>query len=84
MKGVPVRITNAHSVKVRSYPDPDSTQLILGHSYTIKVEVFNKDERPIYPSEVNIYNKKGGMGKCIKTFLKTINSYKICMYDVTH
>lgn len=51
VKGVPVRITTAHKLLVKSYPDPDSNQLILGHTYDIQIEVFNRDERPIYPSK---------------------------------
>ena len=54
IKGMPIRVTKAGSVTVTAEPHPDSKQLILNHEYTIKVNVFNKEGRPIYPSEVYI------------------------------
>ena len=53
VKAVPLRVTTAHSVTLTSHPAPESKQLILGHEYDIKIAIFNRDEREIYPSEVN-------------------------------
>ncbi len=44
--------TRAYSLKVTSYPNPESKQLILDNVYEIKVEIFDRDEHPVYPSEV--------------------------------
>ena len=52
IKGMPIRVTKAGSVTVTAEPHPDSKQLILSREYTIKVNIFNKEGRPIYPSEV--------------------------------
>ena len=49
---MPIRVTKAGSVTVTAEPHPDSKQLILSREYTIKVNIFNKEGRPIYPSEV--------------------------------
>ena len=48
--------SRAHSIKVKAYPNPGSKQLILDSVYEIKIEIFDKDEQAIYPSEVNIYD----------------------------
>ena len=50
---MPVRIVKAHSMTVTAEPNPETKQLILDHEYTVKVNIFTKDERPIYPSEVS-------------------------------
>ena len=52
IKGMPIRVSKAGSVTVTAEPHSDSKQLILDHEYTIKVNVFTKEGRPIYPSEV--------------------------------
>ena len=52
VKGVPLRITTAHSLALTSHPDPESKQLILGYEYDIKIALFNRDGREVYPSEV--------------------------------
>jgi hypothetical protein len=52
VKAVPIRVTTAHSITVTSHPDPESKQLTFGHEYDIKVNVLNREEREIYPSEV--------------------------------
>ena len=56
VKGMPIRVTKAHSLTVKAHPNPESKQLILDHDYTVKVTVFNKEGREIYPSE-NILTK---------------------------
>ena len=48
--------SRAHSIKVKAYPNPGSKQLILDSIYEIKIEIFDKDEQAIYPSEVIIQN----------------------------
>lgn len=53
IKFVPVRVTTAHSLTVTARQDPDSKQLMLGHTYDIDIQIYNKDERPIYPSPVS-------------------------------
>ena len=50
---MPIRVTRAHSIKVTAYPNPESKQLILDNVYEIKIEIFDKGEQAIYPSEVN-------------------------------
>jgi len=57
VKGMPIRVTRAHSIKVTSYPNPESKQLILENVYEIKIEIFDKNEQAIYPSEVIIFSK---------------------------
>ena len=52
VKAVPLRITTAHSIALTSHPDPESKQLILGYEYDIKIAIFNRDGREVYPSEV--------------------------------
>lgn len=52
VKAVPLRITTAHSLALTSHPDPESKQLILGYEYDIKIAIFNRDGREVYPSEV--------------------------------
>ena len=53
VKGMPMRVVKAHSITVTAEPNPESKQLILDHEYTIKVNIFTKDNRPVYPSEVS-------------------------------
>jgi len=52
IKGMPIRVTKAHTLKIVSHPYPESKQLILDNVYEIKVEIYDKEERQIYPSEV--------------------------------
>jgi len=52
IKGMPVRVTKAHSMKIVTYPDPDSKQLTVDHIYEIKVEIYDKNDNQIYPSTV--------------------------------
>jgi hypothetical protein len=52
VKGMPIRVTTAHSLKVKAYPNPESKQLILDNVYEIRIEIFDKNEQPVYPSEV--------------------------------
>lgn len=49
---MPIRVTRAHTLKVTAYPNPESKQLILDNVYEIKIEIFDRDEQPVYPSEV--------------------------------
>ena len=58
IKGMPIRIAKAHSLTVTAEPNPESKQLILDQEYTIKVNIFTKDERPIYPSDVSTVTLK--------------------------
>ena len=52
VKAVPLRITTAHSLALTSHPNPESKQLVLGYEYDIKIGIFNRDGREVYPSEV--------------------------------
>ncbi len=56
VKAVPVRITTAHRVTVLANGDPEMKQLILGYDYDITVDISNKEERQVYPSEVSLAN----------------------------
>jgi hypothetical protein len=58
VKGMPVRVTTAHSITVTAEPHPDSKQLMLDNEYQIKINIFNKDGRPVFPSPV-IYTDIG-------------------------
>jgi len=49
---MPIRVTKAHTLKIVFHPYPESKQLILDNVYEIKVEIYDKEERQIYPSEV--------------------------------
>lgn len=54
IKGMPIRVTKAHSLKIVAYPNPDSKQLTLDNVYEIKVEIYDKNENLVYPSTVSI------------------------------
>ena len=69
IKGMPIRVSKAGSVTVTAEPHSDSKQLILGHEYTIKVNVFTKEGRPIYPSEVLVLSCNLLIGTLILLFL---------------
>jgi len=56
VKGMPIRIAKANKIKIVAEPEAAGNQLIKGHDYTLRVNIFTKDDRPIYPSE-NILTK---------------------------
>jgi hypothetical protein len=56
VKGVPVRVVNAHRMEVVAHPYPESRQLIINHEYDINITIFDKDNHEIFPSE-NILTK---------------------------
>ena len=48
---MPIRVTKAASITVTAEPHPESKQLILDHDYVIRINIFNKEGRPVYPSD---------------------------------
>ena len=48
---MPIRVTKASHLTVTAEPNPESSQLIKNREYEIKVNIFTKEGRPIYPSE---------------------------------
>eukprot|EP00096_Caligus_rogercresseyi_P015821 TRINITY_DN829_c0_g1_i4.p1 TRINITY_DN829_c0_g1~~TRINITY_DN829_c0_g1_i4.p1 ORF type:complete len:890 (-),score=177.71 TRINITY_DN829_c0_g1_i4:182-2851(-) len=51
IKQIPIRITIADSMSISAYPTPGKIQLLHGEEYEIKVEIFDKNKRPIHPSK---------------------------------
>ena len=51
---MPIRVDKANKIKIVAEPSSKSNQLIKGNDYTIKINIFTKEDRPIYPSEVII------------------------------
>ena len=51
---MPIRIAKANKIKIVAEPEVSGNQLIKGNDYTIRVKIFTKDDRPIYPSEVSL------------------------------
>lgn len=51
VKGMPIRVDKANKIKIVAEPSSKSNQLIKGNDYTIKINIFTKEDRPIYPSE---------------------------------
>ena len=49
---MPIRVDKANKIKIVAEPSSKSNQLIKGNDYTIKINIFTKEDRPIYPSEV--------------------------------
>lgn len=56
VKGTPVRCTRPDRLEVLSMPHPESRQLVVGREYEIVVNVYDKENHKIYPSE-NILTK---------------------------
>ncbi len=52
VRTTPVRVTTAHHLSVLRKDKHESKQFVLGNEYEIEVVVYDKDENPIYPSEV--------------------------------
>jgi len=51
VKGMPIRVDKANKIKIVAEPSSKSNQLIKGNDYTVKINIFTKEDRPIYPSE---------------------------------
>ncbi|CAB4064919.1 NUP210 [Lepeophtheirus salmonis] len=51
IKQVPFRITIADSLTIKAHPGGDQVQLLQEEEYEIKVEIFDKYKRRIYPSK---------------------------------
>ena len=51
---MPIRVDKANKIKIVAEPSSKSNQLIKGNDYTVKINIFTKEDRPIYPSEVII------------------------------
>jgi len=56
LKGVPIRTASPHRMEVKSYPHPESKQLIINQEYDINITIYDKEDHEIYPSE-NILTK---------------------------
>jgi len=51
VKGMPIFVTTAHKVNVTLHPHPESRQLIKNNEFDLHIDIFNKEEKKIYPSE---------------------------------
>ena len=56
VKGTPIRCTKPDRLEVIALPYVESRQLIVNKEYEIAINIFDKDDNKIYPSE-NILTK---------------------------